>query len=212
MINIAEDIYNEGKKFEHPWQFWVVDNFLHKDVYNKLLEIKNTGLYELVDTSNGIRVTKVNPIASKKHIRIRQTIEYNSFYKDLEKNCIDIIAKHPDLKNQVVWTKDTNFVFDLVRCEPKYAYQKHKDHVDKLMSIVVYLEPDQADGTILFDSNNNEYNVVWKPNRALIFTSKNGGPHRYCNTTSANRFSLNVYIVGGRWEFDVRYNAVTTNQ
>lgn len=202
MIDIATEEYGNGQLFEHPWQFWVIDNFLDHNIYNELLQIKDTGYYELVDHSNGFRTSIKNYVASKHHVRLRSK-KYPELYTTLSENCESMIKKYLALSNQINWTNKNHFVFDLVRCEPKYAYQKHRDHEAKIVSIVVYIHPSEANGTILFDANDNEYNVVWKPNRALIFTSGCGGMHKYINTTESNRFSLNIYMVDGPWEFEV---------
>lgn len=204
MIKVAEEHYPQGKHFNDPWEFWVIDDFLPKDVYNELLNIKDNGNYELVDMSNGVRVSEWDAVASKHHVRLRRWMaEYNLLYKQLEEICNNTLPSLFDYKQLVNWNEQTNLVFDLVRCEPKYAYQKHADHWDKLISIVVYLHPENANGTTLFGPNQKEYDVIWKPNRALIFKTSQEKIHMYKNTTNQYRYSLNVYAVDGNWEFKV---------
>lgn len=199
MIKVAEDHYPQGEHFSDPWEFWVIDDFLPKEIYNELLHIKDNGEYELVDMSNGKRATEKNAIASKHHVRLRRwNPKYNLLYKQLEETCNNTLQL-------VNWNKQTNLVFDLVRCEPKYTYQKHADHWDKLISVVVYLHPESANGTILFGPDQKKYDVIWKPNRALIFKTSEEKIHMYKNTTDEYRYSLNVYAVDGNWEFKVTH-------
>lgn len=203
MIDIATGYYPNGQEFQHPWQFWVMDNFLSQNVYDQLNQIKDTGNYELVDTSDGNRVTKINAIASKMHIRLRKNKLYAGIHQELENSVDHSLSKMFDKNQMLKWNKDTHYIFDLVKCEPKYVYPKHIDHIDKIVSIVVYLHPENADGTTLFDKEGNEYNVVWKQNRAFIFVTNAEARHKYINSFSSYRYSLNVYAVRGNWEFNV---------
>lgn len=205
MIKVAEDHYPQGKHFNQPWEFWVIDDFLPKEIYNELLHIKDNGSYELVDMSNGVHVTERNAIASKHHVRLRRVnAKYKTLYNQLKEECETSLSSLFNFQQFVNWNNETNFVFDLVRCEPKYGYQRHIDHWAKLISIVVYLHPENANGTILIGPDKEEYDVIWKPNRAVIFKTSPEKIHMYKNTTDTYRYSLNVYAVDGNWEFKVR--------
>lgn len=201
MIRIALDDCQQGKQFDYPWTHWVIDNFLPKEIYDQLVNIKDSDDYELVDMSDGRRTTKINPIANKEHIRLRKNNKV--ICQELKSITLDWISKLLINEKKLEWKDDYRFVFDLVKCEPKYCYQKHVDHKDKILSIVVYLHPEEGNGTILLDEINQQYDVVWKPNRALLFMTNSHAFHYYKNKTHENRYSLNVYVVEGPWEFEV---------
>lgn len=208
MNKIAKNHYisNDGN-FSYPWEFWVADNFLSQEIYNELLQIKDNGKFEIVDKSNGSYATKYNTIASKHHIGLRRC-NYPVLYKNLENECKDKLNVLLSPDQQVKIEDEVNFIFDLVRCEPKYAYQSHADHPDKIISIVVYLHPEDANGTILQDADKNEYDVTWKQNRALIFKTSPDKLHLYRNTSDSYRYTLNIYAVNGMWEFKVEKEVV----
>ena len=71
MKNIAEGYYPNGCYFEYPWPFWIIDNFLDDQIYNTLITLKDKGVYEVKDYSDGIRATNKTSLAIKQQIAIR---------------------------------------------------------------------------------------------------------------------------------------------
>ncbi len=64
------------------------------------------------------------------------------------------------------------------------VYSIHPDIPEKLLSTVVYCEPEENFGTFLFSTQNgdNRFEVPWKPNRGLIFSKAEDTWHSYsCN-------------------------------
>lgn len=198
MFNLAEDSYPQGQSFNEPWPFWIVDDFLKPHNIQTLKNFKDVEQFNLVDKSDGRRVVTLNAPYNKYDIKIRPN-KHPKAYVQLKDNAVKSLTKVISFEE----LKKLTFVFDLVYCEPKYTYHKHSDHPDKLYSIVVYLGPEDGDGTILFDQDDKQYNVVWKPNRAFIFKSNPHGYHFYTNTKNVNRYTLNLYLTDGPINFGV---------
>jgi hypothetical protein len=197
MSKIVEDVSSDARHFSHPWPFWVFDNFFTTETYNKLIDLSKSDSYELVDSSDGTRIVTnpKNGIANKRCIRISD----NSLYDELNNQIRSQLSK-------VLIPSDFDKLYvlcDLVQCDPLYAYHKHVDHKDKLITIVVYLHPIDGTGTVLYDSEDNQYEVSWKPNRAVMFLSNPNYLHSYSNKSNEPRLSLNIYLSKGKFKYVV---------
>ena len=198
MIDVAKGFYPDGQFFTMPWDFWVIDNFLSSDCLHIIKQIMDTTKYTLLDSSDGHISTNVNCIANKYDIKLN-TPQHKTIFDLLTNNTNNALAKLINKDSFI----NLYHSYDLIKCEPKYCYQKHFDHQAKLFSIVVYLEPDHGNGTVLLDKINNQYNVIWKCNRALIFKFNKNAFHYYKNTTNTDRHTLNGYLTSGRFDFTV---------
>lgn len=192
MIGVAKGHFSNITKFSEPWEFYIIDDFLPQGVYDSLmllteqdssfLFVDETIVIDGEKTISSLETNEGNP--KKKSILIKNnTYIQTNIKKVVENKLKDLI---PDITYYVVP--------DIVRCDPGYEYPVHWDHPKKYISIVVFLAPIKANGTVLLDKKNNQYVVGWKQNRALIFKSGKGGRHFYVNTTNSKRFTLNVYI------------------
>ena len=90
--------------------------------------------------------------------------------------------------------KYTRFIF--VKTAKNATYPIHRDTVDKLLSVVVYLKPDQNSGTILYEDGdgNNPMMVEWKPNRAFIFSRSEESWHAFKGDGINDRYTLLINI------------------
>lgn len=144
----------------------------------------NDGLYKFVDCWSGgfVNAKTIDGAPTKKSI---------SIYMD--KNLTKLIRQDVVRHLEDILPNDYYNICDLVRCDPGYVYSPHRDHKDKLISIVVYLDPEDGDGTVL-RTNNQDVVVKWRQNRAVVFENAKHGNHWYRNTTNKYRYSLNIYI------------------
>lgn len=198
MINIAEGNYPNGQLFTTPWNFWVIDNFFNDTTLSNIISLSNSSSFTHVDNSNGKIITNKNYIASKYDLKIRKK-KQPELFNELKD------ASHTSL-TKIIDSEILNkfyYIIDLVYCEPGYTYQKHLDHPEKLYSVVVYLHPNESDGTILLDQDSKMYNVTWKPNRAFVFKNNTKAHHLYTNKHSNNRYSLNIYLTAIELSFEV---------
>lgn len=184
---IAEGVYNQPTKFDIPWPFYIVDNFLSDQLYNKLIMSRRNSKFELVDSwhNGGIHgITNTLPDFPKKK---SLPLYFNKSLR--EEIFIEIKNKLSDIVDCKLYCLP-----DLIRCDPGYRYIIHADHPKKLYSIVVYLHPIMSNATTLLDATNNEYDIMWRQNRALIFKQNQYGLHYYKNSTQYPRLTLNVYM------------------
>lgn len=191
MIKVAQDTYDTITEFTEPWTFWVIDNFLSDSFFKKLISVKEKeNFYQLVDNGK----TKQN---SKYAIYLTKSDKATKHVKEvLHKLNIENVDSY-------------SIGAELVKCEPGYAYHTHRDHPCKTYTIVVFIDPDEGNGTILVGSDKQEYEVVWKKNRALIIRQDPLAFHRYTNTTNQNRFSFNIFLMDGKHGFAVNANLKT---
>lgn len=208
---IADGLYEKLTVFKHPWEFWVIDNFLEEETFNTLLELKDVnGLYSPVDASNGIiacSLNSENAIATKYTMKISNP---NIIYS-VEQSLIKIqngIEKEYTASN----LKGLFVANELVKCEPGYCYHRHTDHASKIFSIIVSLSPTEGDGTTLLDESNKQYKVFWRPNRATIFINGKSLFHLYKNTLSVNRYTFNIFLTAEKSAFRTDKLAAKTNK
>lgn len=190
MKTIATEHYSQLTEFETPWKFYVVDDFLEESVFNFLCKLKNDeSLYNFLDglerkTNVGINDPKlITPYTSvKKSIKVASKQILDSVELSIKKHIEHMLPPVRYMSSE------------LVRCDPGYVYGRHKDHVNKKISIVVFLWPKLSYGTILYDSNDEQSIVQWKQNRAFIFQQETHGFHNYMNKTIYPRVTFNLYI------------------
>lgn len=195
MREVAVSNYRILTPFTSPWPFFVVDNFLSINLYNELIKLsKKNQYFEPVDHWNGKTILQSKPDGrhyTKCAVPIHKSKKIsNEINKDIENHLSELLF-------------DNYFVIpDLVRCDPNYFYGHHKDHEAKKLSIVVYLHPEQGDGTVLV-GDKEEVVVKWRPNRAVVFENAKHGTHWYKNTTDKYRYTLNIYITEEKCAFNV---------
>lgn len=186
MKEVAISNYRILTPFPRPWPFSVVDYFLSPSLYDNLLSIMmREDLYKPVDyyLDKIISSKYREGAAAKKSINL---IDDKNLMQQIEH---DVVQHLEDLLPEKYFV-----IADLVRCEPKYFYNQHKDHIDKYISIVVYLSPDDGNGTVLINNEHERVAVKWRQNRAVVFENNKHGVHCYGNTTDKYRYTLNIYI------------------
>ena len=150
----------------------IIDNFLYPDLYDRLIRDIHTLSYRFID----------------------ETEEAKKFEADLGS---DIVQQVQDCYEDKVGETEGFFSAGVVRCDPKYTYDLHADHPNKLVSSVVYLCPDISNGTYFLKEDRGAQGklmeeVVWFPNR-LVTWRNTGQLHFYRNKTKEPRITLNIY-------------------
>lgn len=188
-------------RFEEPWEFFIIDNFLSEDVYNILCSIKDRNLYKFIDEYNGEMNVGTNLIKKESgNYPHKKSINIGKFPEVVDALHRCVSDKIKDLLPETFYIAS-----DLVRCQPGYRYNLHKDHVDKYISIIVYLGM-KGNGTTFMSNDNIKYKVGWKMNRAVLFLNDNHGLHEYANVTKQDRYTLNIYVTKQK---DVTFGVTT---
>jgi len=181
---IAAGQYDQLTRFDHPWPFYVVDNFLDPVSLKDLIYLSKQNNLTFVDCWDNKAILSVEDktLPAKRSLLLNQFNNLsNSIKKSIDNHLSNILpAKH-------------FYIPDLIVCDPGYKYGPHKDHPDKKITIVVFVHPTMSDATILRHSGNS-YSLKWRVNRALIFKQEEHGIHYYINSTQYPRVTLNVYI------------------
>lgn len=183
---IGLEQYPQLTRFETPWPHYIIDKFLDDELYNKIISLRKHDRFNTVDSYvKGVDNVYQGTVPNQP---VKNNLLLQSF-----KN-IDIRIKQTiDAKLKTILPKQYFCINDLIRCDPGYKYLPHKDHRDKKVSIVTFLHPLMSNATVL-QKNNVEYELRWRPNRALVFTQEEHGMHYYKNHTEYPRLTMNTYI------------------
>ena len=171
----------------------ILDNFLDQTTFDYLssLKLKTVSSNEVLNHHN--RVYKNGEIES--------SCISSEILKNLQRSCHKIAI---NLLNELAPHKTCLYEytdFNIIETGKDYIFPIHRDHVNKLLSGVIYLRPENNTGTIIYQNKKGDhpYEIPWKENRALFFsrTEKNSW-HNYKGDGKNNR----VVLV---------YNLMTTN-
>lgn len=193
---LARGTYSTATLFSDPWPFYIIDDFLSPRVIELLEKLYNHPAFEIVDSFHNGCI--FNPSQVQLHHKIKRSLP---LYKDT--NLSKLISDCVITKLSRVVDCNNQCMPDLVKCDPGYRYNAHKDHPGKKSSIVVFLDPANGDGTTLLDNRKGRHEILWKQNRALIFNQHQHGLHEYVNTGIQTRITLNLYMVDQIWPFGV---------
>lgn len=79
-------------------------------------------------------------------------------------------------------------------CAEGFTYPIHNDAPEKIFSTVIYISPDEGNGTVLYNSDGkNPHEVPWKPNCGVAFFRDEYTLHSYYSNVP-NRRSLNIIL------------------
>ena len=174
-------------------KYKILDNFLNETCFDYLssLKLRDVGPDEVFSHHNQIyengemKTTCINP-------EILQKLQ-NSNHK-IAIGILNELAPH---KTHLYEYSD----FNIIETGKNYTFPIHRDHVNKLLSGVVYLKPEKNAGTIIYDNKKgkNPNEIKWKKNRALFFSrTEKSSWHNYKGDGQNNRIAL-------------VYNLMTTN-
>lgn len=157
---------------ETPWKHEIIDDFLAQDDFEFLCNLElpvpendNWTISKNQIYKNG----KTNCIFPKKITK--------RFQKRYFERLIDILYTHAPEK-----IKDVDYMeFNIVQTGKDFIFGVHPDSKSKLLSVVIYLTPEENTGTILYDNEkgNPVSTVPWKQNRCLVFSRTDNTWHDY---------------------------------
>jgi len=173
-----------------PWPHIIEDNFLKQTDFRELLDISTT-----LPTGHDNQVIVASSIISIDG-RIEKIAEgiSEALLKSIHRNCNEKLVEHlKALAPQKVELYDYSII-SILRTGKNYSYRIHDDVAEKLLSVVVYIDPEDNRGTLCYKSPSKKsfvYEVPWKQNRALVFSRLGRRTwHSYCGDKENQRITL----------------------
>jgi len=188
---MSKQIFGKSAYREYPWKHLIIDNF-----FPDFSEIENAA-------------KSLQGIYSNEVISANKCLSLFEVYHDIGKKAFDLISNQnifllENIENLVAdfpnSRKFENYVsipsFHIL--PPETPWQKiHDEAYDKTASIVVYLYPNESDGTTLYqknDRNSENIEVEWKQNTAMLFCGEKGVTWHDFRSTKNPRVTLNFFL------------------
>ena len=178
--------------FDGPWPHVVIDDFLPDNIFNSLIEAKesiNKLSNEYFNPNGQTRYYVSDQLKEKlidwedlknvdESLAVKYEfqkagihdilVEYNLFLKEHD-NIFRDIYEELTLKGQYVRTNSGIQIQN-----PGFKYKIHAEDHFKLMSLITFISPENNNGTWLYKSRKQDYDnptkkIEWKQNRAFIF-------------------------------------------
>ena len=133
----------------------IYDNFLIKEDFDILEDINLPSI-----KPNELRIFNFSEILSEKIVE--------RFYENYQKKALDILKELcPEKVNLYDYTE-----FHLILTGKNYKFPIHDDTPNKLLSGVIYINPEKNSGTSFYDTKEglNKNEIQWKKNRAVFFS------------------------------------------
>ena len=166
-------------------KYKIIDNFLNQKCFDYLysLALKEVGPSEISVQNNKIYING----------EIISSCISRDILKELQNSChenaIKILNELAPNKTELYEYTD----FTIIETGKNYTFPIHRDHINKLLSGVIYIKPDINTGTIIYENKDgkNPYIIEWKKNRAFFFSrTEEGSWHNYKGDGVNNRIVL----------------------
>lgn len=184
------------------WDKYLVrDNFLRQNHFNliKSLSFKTEpDSWEIykhqVFPGDSVKISYKNSASQESSASPLSISDVLSIHKTYHNDMIYYLTElAPD---KVVKYKFTEL--NVVSTGKNYKFPIHNDTYDKLLSVVIYIAPDNNKGTTLYSTKEGLYpkEIVWVPNRAFMFSRNDTTWHSYESDEISSRLTL-VYNLRG---------------
>jgi hypothetical protein len=188
MINLT-NIFSAPVILE-PWEHQIIDNFFDEVSFKKIQKAaKIFGQLRDFDTPEIVWMNELEELGVEDDV------------VDIIVDAADEIIKNYEKISSLYSNKQVSELgyFNNPRfgvCPPNTINEIHDEGTNKTMALIVYIDPGETMGTLLYKDNDEESfvkEVEWKPNRALLmFSQPNVTWHRY-NSKENTRVTLNFY-------------------
>ena len=185
---------------QYPFKHIVEDNFLKNEDFVK---IKNR-LRKLIDNSkfennkSGVIYNQARISFPDKKVIRESSILSNKELLDFYSRYVPKMLNHLKIISPNKINLFDTFSFQVSRTDKNITYPIHDDSSEKLLSIVIYLSPQNNIGTYLYlpKSNKPDKLVDWRPNRYLAFSRIEGKTrHSYQGNKLENRYTIILNIL-----------------
>ena len=179
--------------YTKPWKHEVIDNFFDDDTLQyceehlqSLLKKKKPFCAKQHISQSGRKNKKLFGINNKKILSHFDNIFTEEY----------LITNFPDHRSYKLLKSvaEYNIVTD------DFFYGLHEESKSKILSVIVYLSPKFSIGTLLFNQSKEfKKQIIWEPNRALVFAGNKGTWHSYghpsyvCHQQKTPRMTINYF-------------------
>lgn len=165
---------------DRPWPHLVIENYYSDEVFDVLRSEAKRFVKGNVDVT-----TRKQAFAMPENQTLRDCIDSRPLTEDM-------LAKFPSHRPysalNLFW--EVNFLIG------PFKYPIHDESSRKVLSCVVYVDPDENNGTYLYNEDKTfNRQVSWKPNTALIFPAIDGVTwHDYDCPKGKYRVTVNQFL------------------
>jgi hypothetical protein len=189
--NMIEHII-DSEIVKHPWEHQVVDDFFNKHDFEELNRAC-TKLYSIYEQSTRTR-NKINIYDAKIYIGEEAVKIIENLNTQILNNLNKIFLNYTDYRKY-----DEYYIIPFFQIlNPNSSYEHiHVDDVNTTTTIVVYMNPIDSIGTILYTSDIEESyieTIEWKQNRGIIFCNIDNKTWHNYKTENSPRITLNFFI------------------
>lgn len=163
----------------------IIDNFLNKEDFNEisLLKLSSVNKFEIKVYHN--KITKNNIVSAD----CLSDLTVRRLQKNYHEKAINLLKQfYPEKVDLYDYSE-----FHIIITGANYKFPIHDDTPSKLLSGVVYINPEKNKGTMFFDNKKGDGKkyVEWKRNRAVFFARKERKTwHSYEGDGKSNRIAL----------------------
>jgi len=170
-----------GEYYTDPWPHLVIDDYYEADVFDTIKKHSKKFLSKNVDVK-----TRKQAFPFVNDPELEKAIES----RPIDASYFDLFTNHREHEETLELYWEVNFLLG------PYSYPIHDESRRKILSNVVYVDPEENEGTRLYDANKNLVKTVeWKPNRALIFAAIDGVTwHDYTCPIGKARITINQFL------------------
>lgn len=178
-----------------PWKHILLYDFLAPDDFISLREIAKERIRGLKDEK--VRIVKTYDSYGKELSSVETNDDgYDLDFKGLFESYFEISKSILAFIDPSKATKIKKINFEIQSVCANYNYEIHHDRLDKLLSIVIYLDPDHNYGTFIYESKDSlGHEIEWILNSGIAFSAvKNRTWHSFkSNSQRRTTFNINLY-------------------
>ncbi len=188
MINL-ENVFS-SPLISDPWDHQIIDDFFDEQTFKKIQEAaKIFSTLNDYDTPEIVWMNELEDLGVTK-----ETVELIINEADSVAKNFNRISKpyRNKLSSKLGYFNNPRFGV----CPPNTVNEIHDEGSNKIMALIVYVDPEESQGTLLYKDNDEKTfvkEIEWKPNRAfLMFSQPNVTWHKY-DSKQSTRVTLNFY-------------------
>lgn len=179
-------------KYNNPWDYYIIDNFLPENLLMSLKDIK-------IDSDNSLCDGTRTPVTGRYFFTPDKT----------DKTTLDIVdffrTNTQQFQNQFGYDLSNSYMrIELAQDDNNFWQVPHIDTLEKRITIIVYIEGEGDIGTDLYSSPNEAYHtrLEWKINRCFVFKTDETKWHGFTKRpfTGKRKVLLINYVDKDNWK------------